>query len=106
MERSEGFDSRCAAAREQPGGSDKTTRSRFLPYGENRRHEQRRAGRAAVIVRTNMPFPEWTAKIPNARLCKAMRDRLTDQANIIATGKDSFRFKRALQKTNGQGGKA
>ena len=40
------------------------------------------------------------------RLCKAMRDRLTDQANIIDTGKDTYRFKRALQKTNGQGGKA
>ena len=32
------------------------------------------------------PFSEWTTKFPNARLCKAMLDRLTDQANIIETG--------------------
>lgn len=65
-----------------------------------------RAERAAVIVTTNLPFSEWTSKIPNARLCKAMLDRLTDQANIIDTGKDSYRFKRSLQKKTGQGGKA
>src|SRR5215207_3540624 len=45
-----------------------------------------RAERAAVIVTTNLPFSEWTKKIPNARLCKAMLDRLTDQAHIIETG--------------------
>ena len=65
-----------------------------------------RAERAAVIVTTNLPFSEWTTKIPNARLCKAMLDRLTDQANIIDTGKESHRFKRSLQKKNGQGGRA
>ena len=65
-----------------------------------------RAERAAVIVTTNLPFSEWTTKFPNARLCKAMLDRLTDQATIIDTGKDSYRFKRSLQKKNGQGGKA
>jgi DNA replication protein DnaC len=64
-----------------------------------------RAERAAVIVTTNLPFSEWTTKFPNARLCKAMLDRLTDQATIIDTGKDSYRFKRSLQKKNGQGGK-
>jgi hypothetical protein len=31
---------------------------------------------------------------PNARLCKAMLDRLTDRAHIIETGTDSFRFRR------------
>jgi len=39
-----------------------------------------RAERAAVIVTTNLPFSEWTTMFPNARLCKAMLDRLTDQA--------------------------
>jgi hypothetical protein len=34
------------------------------------------------------PNSEWTTKFPNARLCKAMLDRLTDQANIIETGED------------------
>jgi hypothetical protein len=28
---------------------------------------------------------------PNARLCKAMLDRLTDQAHIIETGRESYR---------------
>jgi DNA invertase Pin-like site-specific DNA recombinase len=33
----------------------------------------------------NLPFSEWPSKIPNARLCKAMLDRLTDRAHIIET---------------------
>jgi DNA replication protein DnaC len=45
-----------------------------------------RAERAAVIVTTNLPFSEWTTMFPNARLCKAMLDRLTDQAHIIDRG--------------------
>lgn len=57
-----------------------------------------RAERAAVIVTTNLPFSEWTTMFPNARLCKAMLDRLTDQAHIIETGTDSYRFKRTLAK--------
>lgn len=64
-----------------------------------------RAERAAVIVTTNLPFSEWTTKFPNARLCKAMLDRLTDQAHIIETGKESYRFLRTLKK-QGKGGKA
>src|SRR2546428_403696 len=52
-----------------------------------------RAERAAVIVTTNLPFSEWTTKFPNARLCKAMLDRLTDQAHIIETGHESYRFR-------------
>ncbi len=35
-----------------------------------------RAEQAAIIVTTNLPFSEWPSKIPNARLCKAMLDRL------------------------------
>ena len=35
-----------------------------------------RAEQAAIIVTTNLPFSEWPTKIPNARLCKAMLDRL------------------------------
>ena len=61
-----------------------------------------RAERAAVIVTTNLPFSEWTTKFPNARLCKAMLDRLTDQAHIIETGKESYRF-RLLQRSRGVG---
>jgi len=61
-----------------------------------------RAEQAAVIVTTNLPFSEWTTKIPNARLCKAMLDRLTDQAHIIDTGKDSYRFLRTLARKGGK----
>jgi DNA replication protein DnaC len=62
------------------------------------------AGRAecsAVIITTNLPFSEWTTMFPNARLCKAMLDRLTDQAHIIETGSESFRFRRTLEKRKG-----
>jgi DNA replication protein DnaC len=59
------------------------------------------AERAAVIVTTNLPFSEWTTKFPNARLCKAMLDRLTDQAHIIETGNESYRFRRTLAKKKG-----
>ena len=60
-----------------------------------------RAERAAVIMTTNLPFSEWTTMFPNARLCKAMLDRLTDQAHIIATGSESYRFRRTLERTKG-----
>jgi len=35
--------------------------------------------------------------IPNARLCKALLDRITDRANIIETGTESYRFRRTLE---------
>jgi DNA replication protein DnaC len=57
-----------------------------------------RAEKAAVIITTNLPFSEWTTVFPNARLCKAMLDRLTDQAHIIETGGDSYRFRRTLDR--------
>jgi DNA replication protein DnaC len=60
-----------------------------------------RAERAAVT--TNLPFSEWTTMFPNAQLCKAMLDRLTDQAHIIETGTESYRFRRTLE--NRKGGK-
>jgi DNA replication protein DnaC len=57
-----------------------------------------RAEKAAVILTTNLPFSEWTKVIPNVRLCKALVDRITDQAHILETGHDSYRFKRTAQK--------
>jgi len=63
-----------------------------------------RAERAAVIVTTNLPFSEWTTMFPNARLCKAMLDRLTDQAHIIETGTESYRFRRTLEKKKSRKG--
>jgi DNA replication protein DnaC len=61
-----------------------------------------RAERAAVIVTTNLPFSEWTTKFPNTRLCKAMLDRLTDQAHIIDTGDESYRFRRTMARKGGK----
>jgi len=60
-----------------------------------------RAERAAVIVTTNLTFSGWNTMFPNARLCKAMLDRLTDQAHIIDTGKESYRFRRTLERKKG-----
>src|ERR1700733_3684173 len=41
---------------------------------------------------------EWTQVIPNARLCKALLDRITDRAHIVETGTDSYRFRRTMEK--------
>lgn len=57
-----------------------------------------RAEKSALIITTNLPFSEWTQVFTNTRLCRALLDRITDQANIIQTGNDSFRFKRTLDK--------
>lgn len=68
-----------------------------------------RAERAAVIITTNLPFSEWTQVFSNARLCKALVDRVTDRAHIIETGAESYRFRRTLekrQKKQPEGGKS
>jgi len=57
-----------------------------------------RAEKAAVIISTNLPFSERTTVFPNARLCKAVGDRLTDRAHIVDTGDESYRFRRSLDK--------
>jgi DNA replication protein DnaC len=57
-----------------------------------------RAERTAVIMTTNLPFSEWTQVIPNARLCKALLDRITDRAHILETGSESYRFRRTLDR--------
>src|SRR5207245_2871795 len=44
-----------------------------------------RAERAAVVLTTNLPFSEWTQVIPNARLCKALLDRIAAQGAILPT---------------------
>jgi DNA replication protein DnaC len=55
-----------------------------------------RAEKAAVMATTNLPFSEWTTVFPNARLCQALLDRLTDRAHIIETGTASYRFRRTV----------
>jgi hypothetical protein len=57
-----------------------------------------RAEKAAIIVTSNLPFSEWTQVIPNARLFKALIDRITDRAHIIETSAESDRFRRTLEK--------
>jgi DNA replication protein DnaC len=57
-----------------------------------------RVERTAVILTTNLPFSEWTQVIPNARLCKALLDRITDRAHIIGTGSESYRFRRTIER--------
>ncbi len=52
----------------------------------------------AVVLTTNLPFSEWTQVIPNARLCKALLDRITDRAHILETGTESYRFRRTAAK--------
>ena len=55
------------------------------------RHE-----RGSLIVTTNLPFGEWTRVFPDARLAKAVVDRLTHRAHIIDTGTESWRFRHGL----------
>jgi DNA replication protein DnaC len=52
--------------------------------------------RASLIVTTNLPFGEWTRVFPDARLAKAVVDRLTHKAHIIETGTESWRFNHGL----------
>lgn len=51
-----------------------------------------------MILTTNPPFSERPHLIPNARLCKALLDRIAGRAHTIETGADSDRFRRALEK--------
>jgi len=61
-----------------------------------------RAEQRTVLLTTNLPFSEWTQVIPNARLCKALLDRVTDRAHIIETGNESYRFRRTLERRRGK----
>ncbi|MFT4034132.1 MAG: ATP-binding protein [Patulibacter sp.] len=58
----------------------------------SKRHE-----RGSLIVTTNLPFGEWTKVFPDARLAKAVVDRLTHRAHIIDTGDESWRFRHGLR---------
>ena len=65
-----------------------------------------RAEKSVVLLTTNLPFSEWTQVIPNARLCKALLDRITDRAHIIETGTESYRFRRTLERRRRKGEQA
>jgi DNA replication protein DnaC len=53
---------------------------------------------ASLVVTTNLPFGEWTRIFTDARLCKAVVDRLTFGAHIVETGSDSWRLRRSLER--------
>jgi len=59
--------------------------------------------RASLIVTTNLPFGEWVKVFPDARLAKAVVDRLTHRAHIIDTGTESWRFRHGLTRTKQKG---
>jgi len=54
--------------------------------------------RASLICTTNLAFGEWTKVFPDARLAKAVVDRITHKAHIIDTGTESWRFRHGLQR--------
>ena len=54
--------------------------------------------RGALALTTNLPFGEWTKVFPDARLAKAVVDRLTHRAHIIETGTESWRFRHGLER--------
>ena len=58
-----------------------------------------RQERRPVIVTTNLPFGEWTSVFSDARLCRAVVDRLTHRAHIIETGSQSIRLAETLTRS-------
>ena len=62
--------------------------------------------RGSLIVTTNLPFGEWTKVFPDPRLAKAVVDRLTHRAHIIATGSESWRLGHGLALRGKKAGKA
>ena len=52
--------------------------------------------RGSLLVTTNLPFGEWGNVFPDARLAKAIVDRITHRAHIIETGSESWRFRHGL----------
>lgn len=58
--------------------------------------------RGSLIVTTNLPFGEWTKVFRDARLAKAVVDRITHKAHIIDTGTESWRFRHGLDRKKGR----
>lgn len=58
---------------------------------------------ASMIVTTNLPFGEWTKVFTDARLAKAVVDRLTHRAHIIETGNESWRFRQGQARKEKRG---
>jgi DNA replication protein DnaC len=58
---------------------------------------------SSIVLTTNLPFGEWTKVFPEARLCKAIVDRLTFNSHIIETGTESWRFRKTLERQRRKG---
>ncbi len=56
-----------------------------------------RAERVAVVLTTDLPFCERTQVIPNARLCKALLDRIMTALTSWRPA-ESYRFRRTAEK--------
>lgn len=70
-----------------------------------RGHSSRIPGVRKRHIRELIEHGEWTKVFPEARLCKAIVDRLTFNAHIIETGTESWRFQedpRALAAKRGE----
>lgn len=50
-----------------------------------------REERRAIAIATNAPFSQWPKTFTDQRLCRAIVDRMTFNANIIETGSESYR---------------
>jgi DNA replication protein DnaC len=50
-----------------------------------------REERASIAIASNAAFSKWTRTFTDPRLCVAIVDRLTFEADIIQTGTDSYR---------------
>ena len=73
-----------------------TSRCPTAPPSSSSKSSPNATSAASLIVTTNLPFGEWTKVFPDARLAKAVVDRLTHRAHIIDTGNESWRFRHGL----------
>jgi DNA replication protein DnaC len=60
-------------------------------------HMRHKLGSTAIT--TNRPFSEWIEMFPNAASVTALVDRLTENCEVVQIKGNSYRGKRALERT-------